>query len=232
VFRALLCTIIVALNIAGIPSPASREPSRSVQDPWISVFAVQKSELGPTGRNTYFILEPGHVAEFRNGDERLVVTVLSDTKVVDGVTTRVVEERETRAGALVEVSRNYFAISSRTNDVYYFGEDVDMYEEGRVVSHEGSWRAGVNSARFGLMMPGKPVPGLRHYQEVAAGQAMDRAEIVSLTEVVRTPAGTYRNCLKVAETTPLEPGAREFKFYAPGVGLVQDGAMKKIGDRR
>lgn len=200
----------------------------SQQDTWNKVFPVQKADLGPTGRNPYFILEPGHTAVYQDSTTRLVITVLNVTKVVDGVTTRVVEERETSRGKLIEVSRNYFAIDSKTNDAYYFGEDVDIYKDGRIVNHEGSWLAGVKSAKFGLAMAAKPAVGARNYQEVAPGQAMDRAEIMSLTTVVATPAGNYRDCVKVEETTPLEPGAKEYKFYAPGVGLVQDGSVKLV----
>ena len=58
--------------------------------------------------------------------------------------------------------------------------------------------------------------------------AMDRAEIISTNEVVQTPAGTFGKCPKTRETTPLEPGAVEFKWYAPGIGLVQDGVLKLI----
>jgi hypothetical protein len=126
------------------------------------------------------------------------------------------------------VSRNYFAIDNKTNDVYYFGESVDIYRDGWVVNHEGAWLAGVGGTRFGLMIAAKPVVGMRHYQEVAAGKAMDRAEVVSVTETVTTPAGAYRNCVKVEETTPLEPGAKEYKYYAPGVGLVRDGTLTLV----
>jgi hypothetical protein len=144
------------------------------------------------------------------------------------VTTRVVEERETRAGQLVEVSRNFFAIGKRTHDVYDFGEAVDLYRDGRIVSHDGSWLAGVDSARFGLMMPGQPRRGERHYQELAPAVALDRAEVVGVSEAVTTPAGRFQNCLKVKDTTPLEPGANEYKYFAPGVGLVQDGNLKLV----
>src|SRR6059036_1155002 len=90
---------------------------------------------------------------------QLIITVLNETKKVDGVETRVVEERETKVGQLVEVARNYFAISKRTNDVFYFGEDVDMYKDGRLVSHDGTWLSGVNGGKFGLMMPGRALLG-------------------------------------------------------------------------
>lgn len=200
-------------------------------DAWISRFDVTAAELGPTGRNLYFILEPGHTAAYEDGNERLVITVLDDTKPVDGVITRVVEERETKGGKLVEISRNYFAISSRNHDVFYFGEEVDIYRDGKVIGHEGAWESGQKGAKFGLMMPGVPRLSLKYYQEIAPAIAMDRAAIVGMTEVVRTPAGEFRDCLKVEETTPLEPGVREYKYYARGVGLVQDGSLKLVKGR-
>ena len=155
----------------------------------------------------------------------LTITVLNETKNVDGVETRVVEEREVAAGQIVEVSRNYFAISKRTTEVFYFGEDVDMYKDGRVNSHEGSWLSGVAGARFGLGMPATPLLGARYHQEVAPKTAMDRAEIVSLTETLDTPAGKFENCVKTEETSGLESG-KEYKLYVAGIGLIQDAALK------
>ena len=195
---------------------------------WTAEFAIEKSELSSTGRNPYFIMEPGYQLVFEGGRERLIISVLDETKMVDGVDTRVVEERETRDGKLVEVSRNFFAISKRTNDVFYFGEDVDIYKDGKVVNHSGAWLSGVKGARFGLMMPGEISLKAKYYQEIAPRVAMDRAEIVSLNTTVNTPAGEFKNCLKMEETTPLEPGVKEYKYYATGVGLVQDGDLKLV----
>lgn len=195
---------------------------------WTSVFAVEPDELASTGRNPYFVLEPGYVLMLEGGNVQLTVTVLNETKKVDGVETRVVEERETKGGQLLEVARNFFAISRRTNDVFYFGEDVDMYKGGKVVNHNGTWLAGVNGSKFGLIMPGRVLLGARYYQEVAPNVAMDRATIVSVSETVETPAGVFRDCLKVKETTPLEPFITEYKYYAPGIGMVRDGALKLV----
>jgi len=210
-------------------TPAIQNPPGVDLDPgWTSTFQIDPHEWTSTGRNPYFVLEPGYALVLENGGERLVVTVLDETRVIEGVTTRVVEERETKGGQPVEVSRNFFAMSSRSNAVFYFGEDVDVYKAGKVVSHEGSWLAGTKGARFGLMMPGVPLVKARYYQEIAPRIAMDRAEIVSVTERLQTPAGTFNNVLKTIETSQIEPGPGEAKYYAAGVGLLQDGSLKLV----
>lgn len=223
---ALLLTVFLAAS--AIAAQRSTRPQATDTDAWASRFAVEPGELVATGRNPFFILEPGYQLVLEKGSVRLAVTVLDATRTVAGVETRVVEERETNDGKPVEVSRNYFAISRRTNSVFYFGEDVDMFKNGAIVSHEGAWLAGMNGARFGLAMPGEPRLKARYYQEIAPKVAMDRAEVVSLSARVTTPAGVFTNCLKTEETTPLEPGAQEAKYYARGIGLVQDGSLKLV----
>ncbi len=194
-------------------------------------FAVEKGDLSSKGKSDWFVLTPGFVSVFEGKEDGkktvLTITVTDRTKTVDGVETRVVEERETQDGEVVEISQNYFAISKTTGDVFYFGEDSDTYKDGKVKNHEGSWLAGVAGARFGLAMPAKPKVGAAYYQEIAPKVAMDRAEIVSVNETMKTPAGTFKNCVKIEETTPLESG-KEYKYYAPGVGLVQDGELQLI----
>jgi hypothetical protein len=192
-----------------------------------STFDVNKAGLADRGQNAYFILEPGYRQHFQHGSDALVITVLDDTKVVDGVTTRVVEERETKGGELAEVSRNYFAIDRTTDDVYYFGEDVDEYKNGKISGHEGAWLSGVNGARFGLMMPGTPKVGDRYYQEYAPKAAMDRAEILSVTAEMKVAAGAYRNCLHTRESSAIERSS-EGKWYAPGVGLIKDADFELV----
>ncbi len=200
---------------------AAALPSASNPEEWRDTFPVNRADLVDRGRNTYFILEPGYRLHLADGDTKLTITVLDETRVVDGVRTRVVEERETKNGQLIEISRNFFAIDKTTNDVYYFGENVDIYKHGKVVSHEGAWLSGVNGARFGLMIPHQPTVGDKFYQELAPNVALDRAEIISVSEVVRVPAGTFKNCLHTKESSGLEMGS-ESKWYAPGVGLIRD----------
>lgn len=218
-----LTAFVILLFMTAIGASGQKTDDR----PWTERFSVEKGELSSTGRNPYFILEPGYQLVLENGTERLAVTVLHETKTIAGVETRVVEERETRDGKVTEVSRNYFAISKRTNSVFYFGEDVDIYEGGKI-SHEGAWITGAKGARFGLMMPGQVLLNARYYQEIAPAVAMDRAEIVSMNETVKTPAGEFKNCLKIEETTPLEPGDISYKYYVFGIGLVQDDTLKLV----
>lgn len=210
----------------GAAKPAPSKPPQT--NGWIQSFPMQTGELLSSGRNPYFILEPGYQQVLAGDGDQVTITVLNKTKLVDGVHTRVVEERETKDGKLVEVSRNYYAISKRTHDVYYFGEDVDMYKDGKITNHGGAWLAGTHGAKFGLMMSAKPALRMKAYQELAPGAAMDRAEIVSLHESVKTPAGTFKNCIKTEETSPVEPGSKEYKQYAPGVGIVQDDETKLV----
>jgi hypothetical protein len=132
------------------------------------IFKVDRAKLADKGAGTYFILEPGYKLILEEGKDTLTITVLDETRMVDGVKCRIVEERETRGGKLEEVSRNYFAIDKATGDAYYFGEDVDMYDkDGKVRSHEGSWLSGVGGARFGMLLPGKPKVGARHGRPTA-----------------------------------------------------------------
>jgi len=202
---------------------ASREVDRdSNKRPWQKEFNLSKRTLLSKGTNPYFILEPGFQLAFASEDAKLVITVLDETVDVDGVETRVVEEREWENGELIEVSRNFFAICKDTKDVFYFGEDVNDYKKGQVTGHGGAWRAGVSDARPGLIMPGSPSVGMKYFQEIAPGIAMDRAEVISLNERLKTPAGTFDKCLKTQEGSALKPSEKEFKTYAPGIGLIQD----------
>ena len=202
-----------------------------LEQEWRQSFPVDVKTLATQGENAYFILKPGYQSTFESPTGRLIITVQDQTEKVGGVDTRVVEEREFKGNDLVEVSRNFFAIDPKTSDVYYFGEDVDNYKPGKPPSHEGSWRYGTKGATFGLMMPGKPAVGMRYYQEQAKGVAMDRAEILSVTDHATTPAGSFAGCVKTLETSPLEPKTGETKKYAPGIGIVKDGDMLLVAHK-
>ena len=165
------------------PSVADKEPEFTAQ------FRLEDCKFKTKGANPYFILKPGHQLVLEgeeDGEEiRVVITVLHETERIllpdiGWVRTRVVEEREWVDGELVEVSRNFFVICHKTNDAFYFGEDVDIFNPDGTISHEGSWRAGEpvddGLAEPGMIMPGTFLLGARYFQELADGIALDRAE--------------------------------------------------------
>jgi len=210
----------------GVNSYASTDPG------WQDTFDLEDCTLTSSGTNDYFYLEPGYKLTLEGEEDRemiqLNMTVLDVTKMVDGIETRVVEERESENGELIEISRNYFAMCKETGDIFYFGEEVDIYEGGEIVDHEGAWLAGENGAKAGMIIPASPTVGMKYYQEVAPGVAEDRAEVISLDDVVDTPAGKFENVLKIEETNPLESNEKEYKFHAPKVGLIQDADLKLV----
>jgi len=216
-----MCSLLAVLWSAG----TGQSLAQHVREAFTDSFDLSGCTFSATGRNTYFILEPGYRIMLLGMEEKdtvlLIVTVMDETRPVRGVETRVVEEREVKNGETVEVSRNFFAVCKETGTVFYFGEEVDLYEEGKVTGHEGSWLAeGPN--RPGMAMPGQPVPGDRYYQEYAPGVAMDRGEIAGLDGTLKTRAGTFNNVLTVTETNALKPGEKESKMYIPGVGLGRE----------
>jgi hypothetical protein len=202
-------------------------------DPFTSSFRIQDCEFLARGVNPHFLLERGRQLVYESEDEELFVTVLDETRrltiPIGGklrtIRTAVLQEREFEDGEIKEISDNFFAICDKTNDVYYFGEEVDIYEDGEVVSHDGAWLAGEDGAQPGIVMPGTFLIGSRYYQEVAPEVALDRAEHVAEGLEVETEAGSFGDCVEVDETSPLEPGHHSRKVYCPGVGLVVDNEL-------
>jgi len=215
--------VIEAKQVGEAPELDTGDKAQSAGDnlKWTDEFHLAERRFSPTGRNRFFILEPGHTIVLESKSDKVVITALDQTKKIGDVVTRIVEEREFEDGELVEVSRNFFAICTRTGDVFYFGEEVDDYKDGTIVGHGGAWRADAKDCKAGIIMPGTVLVGARHYQEIAPN-AMDRAEIIADDVTMDTPAGTFKNCIRVKETSPLEPGSICYKTYAPGIGLIQD----------
>jgi hypothetical protein len=177
--------------------------------------------------NPYLPLTPGTTSIYEGdtgeGLEHIEVTVTNDVKEILGVQCVVVKDTVTIDGEVAEVTYDWFA-QDKEGNVWYFGEDSKEYENGEAVSTAGSWEAGVDGAQPGIIMKSQPVVDEVYRQEYYEGEAEDMAEVVSLNESVSVQAGPYTDCLKTREWTPLEPGVTEFKYYAPGIGLVLETA--------
>jgi len=173
--------------------------------------------------NPYYALTPGTLFSYEirkdDGIERIETYVSEETHIVMGVETRVVWDREWDNGLLIEDTLDYFA-QDKDGNVWYFGEDSKAVAAGKVTSTHGSWAAGVDGAKPGIIMKAKPAVGDVHYQEYYKGEAEDKGEVVSIGETVTVPFGTFADCLKTRDFTPLEPEVNEFKYYCPDVGFV------------
>jgi hypothetical protein len=186
--------------------------------------------------NPYLPMAPGSRWVYREtatdgSAQRVVVKVTHETKLIaNGVTARVVRDTATEKGKVVEDTFDWYAQDGRGN-VWYLGEDTKEYENGKVVSTRGSWEAGVNGARGGLVMPAHPRPGRQYRQEYLAGEAEDSARILSIDDQAEVPVGHFKHVVLTKEWNPLEPKVLEYKLYARGVGPVLALTVSGGGDR-
>ena len=210
-------------------------------DVFTSRFPLRSCSFTSVGGSPYFPIVPGRQTYFSNSAcvargacedlTELWITMERDLKRIPlslgrgsrPIIARVMEERETENGELAEISRNFVADCRPSHDVYYFGEEVDIYEDGEIVAHDGAWLAGRHGALPGILMPEDGfIVGSRYFQEVAPGVALDRAEHTKVDFAVQVPAGKFDHCVEVTETTPLEPDNESIKVYCRGIGLVKD----------
>ena len=222
----MLAAMIAAATIAGIVANgqfASAAPGANTNN---IVFDKRNFSNSLNIDNKYFPLKPGTTFTYlgttegeRASDE---FTVTDRTKDVNGITARVVRDNAYEKSKLVEFTDDWFAQDDNGN-VWYMGEFTNEVETG---SNEGSWEAGVKGGKPGIFMEANPQVGDTYQQEFSKGIAEDRAEIVSLTDSVCVPYGCFNNVLETKETTPIELGVEEHKFFAPGVGDIKEQLVK------
>jgi hypothetical protein len=212
---ALLITAALASQAASFSHP------RQIDNPYLPLTKFSRCEL--RGQ------EDGARA-------RVVRRLLERTKrfSIGGRTVRaaVIEDRAYEDGELVERTLDYFA-QADDGTVYYLGEDVDNYENGRVVDHEGSWLYGRDTSRLGVAMPARPRTGSRWRFEDVPGITVESDRVVDRLARVRVRGKTYRHVIRVREHST--PGEIEHKLYARGTGLIRerppDGRVDLVGCR-
>lgn len=220
---ALLISLIVgalALAACGGDDKPKGTPGPTVNPADFS--ATIDHPLFPMSSLTKLVYE-GEEVDPETGDTfetRVEMTVLSEENTVAGVRVLTVRDEAFEDGELVESTLDYYA-QHKDGSVYYFGEDVNNYEGGELKDHDGSWLAGEGANQPGVIMPPAPAVGAVFEQEKAPGIAEDRMTVLSLTESVEVPAGSFKNCLKTEDINPLDPnGHIEYKYYCPDVGFV------------
>jgi NADPH:quinone reductase-like Zn-dependent oxidoreductase len=185
----------------------------------LAVFGADSTRID----NPWWPMRPGTRWVYRETErghtQRVAVTVTHRVKRVAGIDAVVVHDLVTERGRWVESTYDWYA-QDRAGTVWYMGEDTTEYEDGRAVSKEGSWEAGVDGAQAGIVMPARPRVGMRYRQEHAPGEAEDRARVLSLHEQAQVPFGHFTRVLMTKDFTPLEPRVLEYKLYARGVGPV------------
>ena len=191
------------------------------------VVNLTPADFSTTITNPYMPLRPGSTWVYRATDtngvkEKVVVRVTNTTKkIANGITARVVVDTVTIGGKPREITKDWFA-QDRSGNVWYLGEFVSNYENGKVIDHDGSFEAGVDGAQAGIAMPANPKAGMAYRQEYFKGIAEDRAAVVTVgREQVEVPFGYFNSrLLMTRDLVPLEPKVQELKFYARGIGML------------
>jgi len=223
-----LLLIVASCTPSGSPTPAESEaageashnPAAYVED---QVYEQQLSaaDFVDVIDNPYLPWTPGTTLTYEGGGERVEITVTDETRTILGITATVVHDQVLTDGAVTEDTYDWYA-QDRWGNVWYLGEDTKEFENGEVVSTEGSWEAGVDGAQPGNAMLADPQVGDTYRQEFYEGEAEDLAKVFELGQSVEAPAGSYDDVLVTEEWTPLDPGIVEHKFYARGVGVVRE----------
>jgi hypothetical protein len=221
--HALFIVSLFALAACG--SPSNAEPASPSIDP---------SQFVATIDNPYLPFLPGTVWSYRGtsdeGPEADVVTVTPDTKNVLGVTAVVVHDVVSRDGEVTEDTYDWYA-QDKAGNVWYLGEDTKELENGKVVSTEGSWEAGRDGARAGIVMKAHPKVGEDYAQEYYPGKAEDRATVVALDAQATVPFGSFDHVVETKDYSRLEPEIVEHKYFARGIGSVLEVTVKGGKDR-
>jgi hypothetical protein len=230
--KAALAAIALACASPLAVAAASSGPAATAAAPPATAAAIRPqvtplpaaSHFQRHVTNRYFPLSPGMRWVYRGfgseGGDRDVVTVLGRTKPIAGIRATVVRDVVHNHGRLIERTFDWYGQDDRGR-VWYLGENTKAYEGGHV-STTGSWETGVHGARPGVIMFKHPRLEVRYWQEFLRGQAEDQGQVLDLATRVGVPAGHFRHARMTEDTSPIEPHVVEFKFYAPGVGVVAE----------
>ena len=182
---------------------------RDITNPYLPLASLRQDILeGKEGGKDLRIertIKPELRKTFKVGQQKIEVLVM--------------EDREFENGKLSEITLDYFA-QADDGTVYYLGEDVDEYKDGKVVGHAGAWLYGVHTKVPGVLMPPDPKVGDKFRSEDVPKITTEDDEVLSLSETMTVPAGTFHNCLKLKEA--LSDGGIEHKYFAKGIGGIRE----------
>lgn len=184
---------------------------------------INPSEFTTEITNKYFTLPVGkkmvYEADTEEGVERIEIEIENTSRNILGVETITYRDKVYLDGVLVEDTKDYLAQDKQAN-VWYFGEDVNNYEGGKLKDHAGSFIAGADGAKPGIWIKGDQIVGDSYKQEFYKGEAEDMRDVVAINQTVTTKLATYTDCVKVYDWTPLDSKSREHKYYCPEAGAL------------
>lgn len=229
----VLVAVTAAFAFAGKPKAEAHNPTAaSASAAKLDTVDEADSPYHPTidpasfsevVNNPYFTLTPGTTYTYKSQDDEGTeinkVTVTDRAKKVMGITTRVVWDRVWLNDQLIEETYDWYA-QDKKGKVWYFGEDSKEYKKGKVVSRKGSWEAGVKGAQPGIVMQSNPQPGEPYRQEYLKGEAEDMGQVQEVSQTVKVPYGSFKNCIKTKDWSAIEAGSVEHKYYSKEVGNV------------
>ena len=211
-----------ALTVAALAGTASNAAARALPTPKASHFGHNSTRVD----NQWFPLARGSVYVYDGQKDgkaaRDIMTVTKKTKMIAGIRALPVADRLYLNGVLAERTTDWYAQDQR-GTVWYLGEKTaELNAQGKVTSTEGSFLNGRGGAKGGIFMPAHPAVGQSFQQESFKGQAEDRFRILSLATSITTPAVSSQQAMLTEETTPLEPGTVDHKYYVQGIGTVKE----------
>ena len=220
---ALIAAVAVALTacVGAAPPPAQGTDLPQGDDP----VTLDPADFTTEIDHPYWPMKPGtrwSYAELDSdgGELTVDVTVTNETRrIANGIEARVVRDTVRSDGEIVEDTFDWYAQDAE-GAIWYLGEDTAEFENGEIVSREGSFEAGVDGALPGIALPPDPAPGMEYRQEYSAGEAEDNGAVLSIEELVEVPHGRFDDALLTRDTNALEPDVAELKLYAPGIGPV------------
>jgi hypothetical protein len=234
-FVGFLCASLITVFVSTVFSPVARAQAGLCALPTFGPGArdeplIDPSTFTPNVDNPWFPLEVGTTLVYtgtKDGKDAVdLVAASAKTRMIDGVETRVVEDRLVLGGRLEERTADYYAQDACGN-VWYFGEDTAVLDrKGKVVDTSGSFHAGEAGARPGLLMQAQPELRRRFRQEWLEGQAEDTFNAVDLSTSVVVPYGPFDHALRTEERTALERGVLDNKYYVLGIGEVVEKSVK------
>jgi hypothetical protein len=187
---------------------------------------VIENEWLPLWPGTRMISEGTSVDDEGEEESRRIITTVTDlTKVIDGVRAVVIREEDWVDGELAEAKIAFFAQDNDGN-VWHLGQYSEEYDEG-VIEATPTWIHGLKGSKAGIAMPADPKPGTPSFSQGWAPSVSwtDRSQVHEMGQKTTVPAGSYEDVLVMAESSEEEPGAKQLKYHARGVGVVRVGFL-------